>query len=171
LGVARAAALGLLAAAVLCATGAAAAIGVASDRNLQRPDWRGVARVLGSQVPQGGRAILIQHYRDLLPLSLYVRGLRFWRHAPSERVSELDVVAIAAPRERLCWWGAACNLSGSELQSAYPIPGFHPVAVRHAYQFTIMRLVAPRPVALSRLEVSRALSATTLARDELLLQR
>jgi uncharacterized membrane protein len=52
LGVARAAALGLLAAAVLCATGAAAAIGVASDRNLQRPDWRGVARVLGSQVPR-----------------------------------------------------------------------------------------------------------------------
>ena len=45
------------------------------------------------------------------------------------------------------------------------------VWVRHAYQFTIMRLVADRPVALTPRMVSRALTATTLPRDELLWQR
>jgi hypothetical protein len=149
----------------------AAAIGVASDRSLQRPDWRGVASVLGARAPAGGRAILVQHYRDLLPLSLYMRDLKFWRHAPSQRVAELDVVAISAPRERLCWWGAACNLSGTPLQRSYPIPGFRPVAVLRAHQFTIMRLVAARPAQLTRTQVSRALTLTTLPRDELLIQR
>ncbi len=32
------------------------------------------------------------------------------------------------------------------MQASYPLPGFHELWVRHAYQFTIMRLVAPRPV-------------------------
>ncbi len=171
LGATRAGVIGWLAAAVLCGTGVATAIGVVSDRNLQRPDWRAAAHVLGSQPPAGGRAILVQHYRDLLPLSLYMHGLKFWRHAPAEKVSELDVIAISAPRERLCWWGAACNLSGTPLQSSYPISGFRPVSVRHAHQFTILRLVAPRPVALRRAQVASALTATTLPRDELLLQR
>jgi len=171
LAVARGSVVGLLATAVLCGTGVAAAVGVASDRTLQRPDWRGVARVMGAQAPPGGRAILVQHYRDLLPLSLYMHGMKFWRHSPTQTVSELDVVAISAPRERLCWWGAACNLSGSPIQSSYPVPGFREVSLRHAYQFTVMRLVAARPVTLSRAAVARALSATTLPRDELLIQR
>ena len=121
-----------------------AAIGVASERKLQRPDWRGVARVLGVRPRAGslGRVILVQHYRDLLPLSLYLPGLRFWRHGGHQKTSELDVVSISAPRVKLCWWGAACNLTPSQLQSSYPIPGFHELWVRHAYQFTIMRLVA-----------------------------
>ena len=84
---------------------------------------------------------------------------------------ELDVVSISAPRERLCWWGAACNLTPSQMQSSYPIPGFHEVSLRRAYQFTIMRLVARRPIALTPAEVSRALTTTTLRRDELLIQR
>jgi mannosyltransferase len=173
LGARRAGIVGICATTVLCATGVAAAIGVASDRNLQRPDWRGVARVLGPRPAAGTpqRAILVQHYRDLLPLSLSMPGLRFWRNHRPEVVRELDVVSISAPRERLCWWGAACNLTPSQMQSSYPIPGFHEVWLRRAYQFTIMHLVADRPVALTPAEVSRALTTTTLRRDELLIQR
>ncbi|HUE27549.1 MAG TPA: glycosyltransferase family 39 protein, partial [Solirubrobacteraceae bacterium] len=70
---ARARLAGLLAAVALCAIGAGTAIAIANDRSFQRPDWRGVARLLGAQprTDSPGRAILIQHYRDLLPLSLY----------------------------------------------------------------------------------------------------
>src|SRR5262249_7497238 len=52
--------------------------GGAFDRRYERPDWRVVASALGARAPTGGRAILIQHYTDLLPLSLYLPGLRAW---------------------------------------------------------------------------------------------
>ena len=175
LGARRAGLLGVAVAAVLCTTGIVAAVGVAADRNLQRPDWRGVARVLGARpaAAVGTRVILVQHYRDLLPLSLYVPGLQFWRSDRAERARELDVVSISAPRVSLCWWGAACNLSPSQMQSSYPIPGFRELWLRHVYQFTIMRLVSRTgaPVRLTQQTVARALTATTLPRDELLIQR
>ncbi len=176
LGASRAGLIGILATVVLCATGVVAAVGVAVDRNLERPDWRVVARVLGpgpGPGPAAGtpqRAILVQDYRVLLPLSLYLHGLKFMRR-PSARVSELDIVSISAPRVALCWWGAACNLTPSTMQSSYPIPGFHVLWRRRALQFTILRLVSASPVLLTRREVSRALRTTTLRRDELLLQR
>jgi hypothetical protein len=178
----RARTLGVLCAAVLCAVGLTGAIAVAADRNFQRPDWRGVARVLGPRPAPGigTRAILIQRYRDVLPLSLYLPGLKSWPHTGTNKysryvgthsVSEFDVVTIAAPRVYLCWWGAACNLTPSPLQAAYPIPGFHVSWVRHIYQFTIMRMVAARPVRLTPQVVSRALTNTRLKYDDLLLQR
>jgi hypothetical protein len=166
----RAAVVGLLAAIALCAIGIFAAVGVASDRTLQRPDWRAVARVLGPRPSTAsGRVILIQHYRDLLPLSLYLPGLRALS-APDPRVSEVDVISISAPRVRLCWWGAACNLTSSTLQSFYPLAGFHVVWRRRALQFTIMRLRSPRPVLLTRRTVAAALTTTTLRHDALLEQ-
>jgi 4-amino-4-deoxy-L-arabinose transferase-like glycosyltransferase len=166
----RAGSLGVAATAILCATGVAATIGIAVDRNLQRPDWRVVARTLGP-VPAGGRAILVQHYQDLLPLSLNMPGLKFWRGPEPQRVRELDVISIGAPQEQLCWWGAACNLDPSVMQARYPVPGFREQWVRHAEQFTMMRLVAARPVSLTHDAVARTLTATTLPRDELLVQR
>jgi mannosyltransferase len=171
LGARRARLLGSAGAAVLCAVGIVAAIGVANDRSLQRPDWRAVARVLGPGPPPGAdRAILVQHYQDLLPLSLYLPGLKFMPRRGAT-ISELDVVSISAPRVRLCWWGAACNLSSTRLQRAYPVPGFRELWRRRAYQFTILRLVASRRVHLTRGAVSRALTATTLRHDGLLIQR
>ena len=165
----RAGVLGIVAAVALCAIGIFAAVGVASDRNLQRPDWRAVARVLGPRPSSAdGRVILIQHYRDLLPLSLYLPGLKSL--SPAARVSELDVISISAPRQRLCWWGAACNLTSSTMQSSYPLAGFHVVWRRRALQFTIMRLRSPRPVLLSRRAISDALTTTTLRHDALLAQ-
>jgi hypothetical protein len=172
LGATRAGLIGILATVVLCATGVVAAAGVAVDRNLERPDWRVVARALGPGPAAGApeRAILIQHYGDLLPLSLYLRGMKFMRTG-SARVSELDIISISAPDVALCWWGSACNLVPSPMQRSYPIPGFHVVWRRRALQFTILRMVSTTPVRLTRREVSRALTTTTLRRDGLLLQR
>ena len=173
LAVRRAGLAGIVATVVLCAIGATAAAGVAFDRNLQRPDWRGVARVLGARPAAGssGRAILVQHYRDLLPLSLYLPGLKFVRGSASAEVSEFDVVSISAPRVALCWWGAACNLTPSTMQRSYPIPGFRVAWRRRAYQFTVLHMVATAgPVRITRPAVSRVLRTTTLRRDELLFQ-
>jgi mannosyltransferase len=164
--------LGAAAAAALCAIGLITAIGVAFDRNLERPDWRVVASALGSRAPADGRAILVQHYRDLLPLSLYEPGLKFWPGRGPLRVRELDVVSFTSPPSAgFCWWGSACNLWPSRTQSSYAVPGFHAVFERHALQFTIVRLESTRPVRLTPAEMSRALHTTNFVNDELLIQR
>jgi hypothetical protein len=160
---------GIAGAAAMCAIGVTAAIGVATTRDFQRPDWRVVAHMLGV-VPAGGRVILIQHYRDLLPLSLYEHGLRFMRGGHAD-VTEVDVVATSAPHVSVCWWGAACNPSSSTLQHSYPLRGFHPAWRRRDLQFSVLDLRSSRPVLLDRAVVSRALTATTLRRDDLLVQR
>jgi hypothetical protein len=147
---------GLAATLVLCGIGVAAAGAVAFDRSLQRPDWRRLARLLGP-APPGGRVLLIQRYRTLLPLSLYLSPAPRWLTGltirPGEKVppglahgsatvSELDVVAMQAPRVNLCWWGATCNLVPSTLRATYPVPGFRMLWRRGVYPFTVERLVA-----------------------------
>jgi hypothetical protein len=173
----------LAVAAVLCGVGVAAAVGVAVDRSYQRPDWRGVVHVVGAHPGPGvsQRAFLIQDYRDVLPLSLYMPRLRAWHHTGTNKyshytrsypISELDVVAISSPPAPStgCWWGSACNLVPTELQRSYPIPGFHVVWIRRSHQFTIMRMVAARPVVISPQMVSKALRNTQLKYDDLLVQ-
>ncbi len=172
LAAARARRVGLVAAGVLCALGVATAVGVAFDRNLERPDWRVVARAFGTHpAGPGGRAILIQHYRDLLPLSLYVPGMHFMGRGGAT-VSELDIVSFTAPRSAgFCWWGSACNLWPSRAQSSYPIAGFRAVSRQHELQFTIVRMVASRPVRVTPAAVADALTATRLANDGLIIQK
>jgi 4-amino-4-deoxy-L-arabinose transferase-like glycosyltransferase len=172
LAVPRARTLGLIATVVLCAIGVSTAIGVAVDRNYERPDWRTVAGALGTRPPAGGRAILVQHYRDLLPLSLYEPGLRFWPGGSAIRVRELDVVTFTSPPSAgFCWWGSACNLWPSRAQASYAVAGFRAVSERHVLQFTVLRLVASHPVTVTPAAVARALTATDFANDELLIQR
>jgi hypothetical protein len=145
---------------------------------MQRPDWRYVARALGPGpalgAPAGApreRAILIQHYRTLLPLSLYMPGLHYVTRRNIPVVRELDVISMRSPQQPLCWWGAACNLLPSTMQARYAIPGFREVSRRRVLQWTILRLVSDRPVRLTPATVSQALHTTTLRRDELLVQR
>jgi 4-amino-4-deoxy-L-arabinose transferase-like glycosyltransferase len=170
----RAPRLGLALTAALCAIGVAGAGAVAFDSNLQRPDWRAVARLLGPRPAPGspGRAILVQRYRTLLPLSLSMPGLTFvcdpldprasHRCERAPAVSELDIVAMRAPRPG-CWWGAVCDLAPSKLQNRYPIPGFHVVWVRHSYPFSVMRMVANHGQApISVPELQALLRKTTL---------
>ncbi|HWF51332.1 MAG TPA: glycosyltransferase family 39 protein [Solirubrobacteraceae bacterium] len=169
LSVPRARRLGMAGVAVLCLTGVAAAVGVAVDRNLERPDWRLVARALGPAPANAGRAILIQHYRTLLPLSLDQPRLRFMPRVGAV-VDELDVIAIHSPQENACWWGAACNLIPSRLQPSYPVRGFSIAGERHIAQFTLLRLRSAAPVRLTGPMVSRALTGTELRHDGLILQ-
>jgi uncharacterized membrane protein len=183
LGLRRAGVAGLAVAAVLSGVGVAAAVGAAVDRSYQRPDWRGVVRVLGIRPAPGvsERALLVQDYRDVLPLSLYMPLLRAWHHTGTNKyshytrsypVSELDIVAIHSPRAPStgCWWGSACNLVSTRLQGSYPIPGFRAIWIRRSHQFMIMRMVASRPVLLSPQMVSQALTNTQLKYDDLLVQ-
>lgn len=172
LGARRSGAVGLLAAAGLCAIGVIGAVAVQARQLYQRPDWRGVARLIGSRpaAGQAQRVIFVQHYRDLLPLSLYVPHVSFVRHT-GVRVTELDVVSFTAPRVHLCWWGAACNLSGTEMQAAYDVPGFHVLWRKRFAQFSVMRLVADSPTLVTPHRMSRALTNTRFADDELLVQR
>lgn len=167
--------LGIGAVTALCAIGLAAAVGVARTQDLQRPDWRKVAALLGTKptgpAATGGREILVQRYKDLEPLGLYLPGLTF---VPNHRarVSEFDVVAFNPPPSGgFCWWGSACNLLGSRLQSSYPIPGFRPVWVRHVYRWTVLRMVATGgPVLVRAGEVAKLLHTTVMHEDELVVQ-
>jgi 4-amino-4-deoxy-L-arabinose transferase-like glycosyltransferase len=170
----RAGLLGPTAAAALCAIGIATTLGIAANRDFQRPDWRGVARVLGARPAEPGasRAILVQHYRDLLPLSLYLPRLRFMGRAGAT-VSELDIVSFTSPRSAgFCWWGSACNLWPSRMQATYSVPGFRPVWRRRVYQFTVLHMVATgAPVRATTGSVWPALTTTRPRNDELLVQR
>jgi len=168
----RARVIGLVAAVALCGIGVVTAAGVAFDRDFQRPDWRVVASALGTRAPVGGRAILVQHYRDLLPLSLYMPGLRAWPGPGSTPVRELDVVSFTSPPSSgFCWWGSACNLWPSRIQASYPVTGFQAVSLRHALQFSILRLRSTGPTPLTPAAVAAALKTTNLRDDELLIQR
>jgi len=163
--------LGLLAATALCVIGLVAAVGVARTPDLQRPNWREVAALIGTRAPPGGREILVQRYKDLEPLGLYLPGLQF---VPKHRarVSQFDVIAFDAPPSAgFCWWGSACNLLGSKLQSSYPIPGFRTVWVRHVYRWTVVHMVAvDGPVLVRAGKVARLLHTTLMHQDELVVQ-
>ena len=162
---------GLVLTGLLCTIGVTVALGVSLSTDLQRPDWRQVARVLGPRPAAGTeRLVLIQHYRTLLPLSLYLPGLRFLRSRSAERVREIDVIGMQSPGPELCWWGAWCNLLGSGMQRTYAVAGFREESRRHVQHFTIVRLVAASPRTLTAAAVSRALRTTTLRRDDLLVQ-
>jgi mannosyltransferase len=169
---------GIAIASALCVIGVIAAVSVAVDRDLQRPDWRGVARILGPYPPRpaladgaAGRAIFVQHYRDLLPLSLYLPRLGFVRRGGSARVRELDVVSFTSPKSAgFCWWGSACNLWPSRAQRVYRVAGFREVSRRRIYQFTVVRLLAPHPVTLTPAIIARALTTTRYRNDEFLIQ-
>jgi hypothetical protein len=163
----------------LCGIGLTAAIGVAADYDLQRPNWRPVAAALGPWPDAGGnhvgrrgaRVVLIQDDLERLPLALYMPRLDYLRGDPRTRVGELDVISIHSPAQPLCWWGAACNLITSPTQSGYPISGFREVSRRRIEQFTITTLRAADPVRLTRPELASALTATRLSRDGVLIQR
>ncbi len=164
LGARRAGLLGLAGVATLCAIGLIASIGVASNPNLQRPGWRALARTLAAHRPtRGGRAILFQRYVFLMPLGLDLPRLRFIK--PQGRlVSELDVIAIKTPSDGwFCWWGSACNLLSSKLDTSLRVRGFHRDGpVLRVDQFSILRLRSAAPVRLTPHQIGRALAKAPL---------
>jgi hypothetical protein len=158
LGARRAGWLGAAGVAVLCAVGLTAAIAVSVDVPLQRPDWRGLIRVLGPPPADGqARLLVFQHYYGWRNLSI-ITPLYGLRH--SARVEQLDLVAIR-PIEWggwFCWWGSACNLPPSHISPRVQIPGMVRAGAPEIYhQFIIQRFESPRPVVVSRAILNRAL--------------
>jgi len=158
LGARRAGWLGPAGTTVLCAVGLTAAIAVSVDIPLQRPDWRGLVRVLGPP-PAGAHArlLLFQHYYGWRNLSIITPLYAFGRSA---RVDEVDVIAIRAIERGgwFCWWGSACNLPPSHISAQLQIPGMvraGPEAVYH--QFVIQRFRSERPILVLRATLNRAL--------------
>jgi hypothetical protein len=56
------------------------------------------------------------------------------------------------------------------MQRRYDIAGLQSVSRRHVLQWTILRMVAQRPVLLTRGDVARALHSTSLRSDKLIYQ-
>ncbi len=164
LGARRAGRLGLAGVAVLCTIGLIASIAVATDPNLQRPDWRGLIRAVGSHPPtRFGRALLIQRYVFLMPLAIDMPGLSFIKPRGSV-VNELDVIAMRVPPDSwFCWWGSACNLLSSKLDRSLRVPGFHRAGpVLRVGQFSILRMRSRTPIRLSPNLISEALVRSPL---------
>lgn len=171
LGVARAPVLGLVLTAGFCVIGATAAISVASDYDLQRPNWLPVADLIGTSPAHGSRLVLIQRNPGM-PLALFLPGLTYPHTRAVPDVTEVDVIAVQDIRHLggFCWWGSACNLSPSKLQWRYALRGFHVVLRAHVEQFSVLKLVSERPETVSRRALSRALHTTRLTDDTLLTQ-
>jgi hypothetical protein len=172
LGAARAAVPGWAGAAAMCAIGVISTITVGTDWKLERPDWRGVARVAAPSRPAGAaRAFLLENDPSLIPLGDYVPGLYVMR-LQGPPVRELVVVAaVKGPTVALCWWGASCHLPLAPLDTSLHLPGFHRAGrVLHVNQFSIYRLRAVSLVRLSRGQVERALRGTPVHSHALLVQ-
>ncbi len=147
----RAGRTGVAVAAALCLLGLASAVGVAAESNRQRPDWRAVARVLSAD---GTRAAYMVDGCHLLPLSVYVPGLRF-APAPGVPVPEVDVITAAGQDN----WTAVLR-ADSYVQCRPTAPG--QVVPRqlgqlrerggpvHIGLFTVTRLTSARPDRISR---------------------
>ena len=105
-------ALGVAATAGLCVIGIVATVAIATERSMQRPDWRYVSRALGppptvATAPDvTGRAILLQHFRTLLPLSLYQPRLHYLVSRRGAVVRELDIISMVSRRASRCAGGA-----------------------------------------------------------------
>jgi hypothetical protein len=172
LGARRAGWLGPAGVAVLCAVGLTAAIAVSVDIKYERPDWRGLIRVLGPAPADGqARLLVFQHYYGWRNLSIITH---VWSIGRSARVTEVDVVAVR-PIEWggwFCWWGSACNLPPSRISPAVRIPGMVRVGPPETYhQFIIERFQSSHPIVVSRGMLNRALRPDRIPYYMPLLQR
>jgi mannosyltransferase len=172
LGVARARLLGVGLTLVLCAIGATATIGVASDYYMQRPNWQRVAELLGPLPAHGHRAILIFRNDGGPPLALYLADLRYFGPLGERDISQIDIISASDIHNLggFCWWGSACNLVPSTLSHSYRIPGFHVASRAHFEQFHILKLVSEQPTTVTRRSVAVAVHHPQLQHDVLLFQ-
>ncbi|MHB8659952.1 MAG: glycosyltransferase family 39 protein [Solirubrobacteraceae bacterium] len=175
LGARRARRLGTIGAIVLCAIGGFCAVTVMLTPAFQRPDWRGLARVLASgsgstgRAPGGGdspagKIVVIERYFAAAPLDVYMPKLRPMLPGDRFTVNEVDLVASASPPATwFCWWGAECNIKRSLIFRGIRLPGFRPATrLLHAGQFTILRLRSRVPRQLRWVRVFKAMVPSRL---------
>ncbi|MEA2440373.1 MAG: mannosyltransferase [Thermoleophilaceae bacterium] len=149
LGARRSGRVGLAVTAVLCAVFVFVVVSVSARPELQRDDWRGIARTLGS--PDGPRAIVVSPINGRRPLGLYLPGLTTLSPAGAT-VNEIDAVAVAprVPGE---------TRRAPALPPTSPPPGFRVVARHQGKTFSVVRyrrgaLVRVTPVALAGLSLA-----------------
>jgi mannosyltransferase len=136
LGARRAGRLGLVATVALCALSLFVVLSVDTRPELQRDDWRGVARALGK--PDGARALVISPINGNIPLGLYLPLDKL----TGAEVREVDAVAVAArvPGE---------IRHAPAIPQATPPAGFREVARKQAPTYTVVRYRSDVPVVVS----------------------
>jgi mannosyltransferase len=172
LGVTRARLLGGVLTLALCAIGVIAVVGVASDYYLGRPDWQRVAQMIGPLPRHGHRLVLVLRNAGGPPLALYLHDLRYMKKSAASGVSQVDLVAVRDIRDlgSFCWWGSGCNLRPSQIPPHNMLPGFHVVSSQSFEQFVVQKLVADRPIRVTRASVALDLDHPLLKHDDLLIQ-
>jgi 4-amino-4-deoxy-L-arabinose transferase-like glycosyltransferase len=132
---------GLTIAVVLCALWLFVVVSVNTRPELQRDDWRGIARAMGEVDPHG-RVVVVSPINGGIPLRLYLPGSSGFP-AEGARIGEVDVVA-AAPRQ------AGATRTAPPLRPVHPVPGFARESVHHGRTFTVVKYRAKAPVGVSR---------------------
>jgi hypothetical protein len=128
---------GLALVGMIAVTFAALSIDVDLSPRLQRGDWRGLARVIGSEHPTGARAITTVEL-GAAPLEYYLPPLRNVRQGATVRVSEIDETGYAPLRP-----GAGQP----------PAPGFHLVQRENVHGMILYRFSSPTPRAVAEAQL------------------
>jgi hypothetical protein len=144
---------GLAIAAALCALWVFVVISVNTRPELQRDDWRGIARAMGVPDPHG-RAVVVSPINGGIPLRLYLPRARPFPAAGAP-IGEVDAVAVA-PRE------AGATRTAPPVRKVAALPGFRQESVRRGRTFTVVKYRALAPVPETHVLLSRlALEAGT----------
>lgn len=155
LGAARAGRTGAVLGACLCALSLLVIVGVDTEPEYQRNDWRGVARSLSSPSAQ---RVLVTEQNSVLPLEVYLPGVKAM---PATGVSTREVDVTALPTART---GRAPL---PPVVPTNPPPGFHLAEVRRTSTYAIARFVARRELVVVSRELTKAAGQPTA---EVLLQ-
>jgi mannosyltransferase len=126
----------------------------ARDDELQRPDWRSVARAFEDDAAgvDGPRALVVDRYGNLAgPLSTYLDEARALRPGESAEVAAVDLV-VALPSDAPCNFlvGRACSLVFLGSPPPEPLAGaLGPPQRQGVGQFALDRYRPPGPVEVS----------------------
>ncbi|MEA2432504.1 MAG: mannosyltransferase [Thermoleophilaceae bacterium] len=131
---------GLVIAALLCGAWLFVVLSVNTRPELQRDDWRGVARAMGVPDPHG-RAIVISPVNGNIPLRLYLP--RAGKLTGVAQVGEIDAVAIA-PHE------AGGTRKAPPVPRTAPLPGFHEESRHMGRTFTVVKYRAAAPIPITQ---------------------
>jgi 4-amino-4-deoxy-L-arabinose transferase-like glycosyltransferase len=129
--------LGIGLAAAACALSVYVVLSVDARPELQRDDWRGIARTLGPPTA-GARAIVVTPINGSIPLGLYLPGLSTLTPAGAP-VSEIDAVAVATRK-------AGETRHAPPVPTVAPPPGFREVGRHSGKTFTVVRYRAATPM-------------------------
>jgi mannosyltransferase len=124
-----------------CLLGLIAVVGVALEPRSQRDDWRGAVRALGHE--PGERVIVATPASALAPLRYYLPGTRPLTE-PAVLTSEVDYIALSerSPGER--------PDPPRPKQTPDPAPALGLAGEARSDTFTVLRLRATPPIAVSR---------------------